>query len=99
MAPIIPKPPPNPKYPCGFPKAWKDKVCDDENNNAACFWDGGDCCGANVNTKYCEECKCLDPNAQPPPVLNKNHFQMLFNYNIFKKISVIILLLQGKTSS
>ena len=75
MAPIIPKPPPNPKYPCGFPKTWKDKVCDDENNNAACFWDGGDCCGANVNTKYCEECKCLDPNAQPPPVLNKNHFQ------------------------
>ena len=44
---------------CGQAK-WKgDKNCDDENNNAGCNWDGGDCCGAN-SYAYCKECKCLD---------------------------------------
>ena len=43
---------------CGAPH-WKgDGFCDDENNNAGCAYDGGDCCGTNVNTTYCKECKC-----------------------------------------
>ena len=29
-----------------------------------CDWDGGDCCGDNVKTKYCEKCECLDPDCQ-----------------------------------
>ena len=37
-----------------------DGYCDDENNNEACFFDGGDCCGTNVNTNYCDECLCLE---------------------------------------
>ena len=45
---------------CAVPN-WKgDSYCDDDNNTAACDWDGGDCCGGN--TQYCSECKCLDPN-------------------------------------
>ena len=48
---------------CGNP-SWKgDNYCDDENNNCGCEWDGGDCCGSNVNTYYCSICLCLDPNA------------------------------------
>merc|ERR1712048_931675 len=44
---------------CGQEK-WKgDKNCDDENNNAGCNWDGGDCCGPH-GYAYCKECKCLD---------------------------------------
>ena len=35
-----------------------DGYCDDKNNNKACFFDGGDCCGSNVNTDYCTECHC-----------------------------------------
>ena len=35
-----------------------DNYCDDDNNNAGCQWDGGDCCGTNVNTEYCSDCKC-----------------------------------------
>ena len=31
---------------------------------AGCEWDGGDCCGANVRTKYCKKCECLDPACQ-----------------------------------
>ena len=27
-----------------------------------CTYDGGDCCGPNVNTQYCSDCSCLDPN-------------------------------------
>ena len=35
-----------------------DGWCDDENNNEGCHFDGGDCCGPNVNTQYCIECIC-----------------------------------------
>jgi len=38
---------------------WKgDGFCDDVNNFASCAFDGGDCCGSNVNKQYCTECKC-----------------------------------------
>ena len=33
-------------------------VCNDEANNEGCNFDGGDCCGACVNTEYCTECVC-----------------------------------------
>ena len=39
-----------------------DYYCDDNNNFESCDWDGGDCCGVNVNTEYCTVCVCLDPN-------------------------------------
>ena len=32
--------------------------CNDETNNAEGNYDGGDCCGTNVNTDYCSDCKC-----------------------------------------
>ena len=37
-----------------------DAYCDDINNNVGCNFDGGDCCGANVNTEWCTECLCLE---------------------------------------
>ena len=37
-----------------------DDYCDDINNNFECNFDGGDCCGANVNTDYCNECLCIE---------------------------------------
>ena len=39
-----------------------DNYCDDESNNEVCDWDGGDCCGDNVYTDYCDDCECLDPD-------------------------------------
>ena len=40
---------------------WKgDGACDDENNFAGCDFDGGDCCGPNVNDKYCKTCECKE---------------------------------------
>ena len=30
-----------------------DDYCDDGANNVDCNFDGGDCCGPNVNTDYC----------------------------------------------
>ena len=35
-----------------------------DNNNAGCNWDGGDCCGDDVNTQFCSACECLDPSEQ-----------------------------------
>merc|ERR1712088_130368 len=69
-----PSPPPSPPSPpsptppsdaCGFPQWQGDNYCDDENNNAGCGYDGGDCCGDDVNTQYCSACECLDPSEQP----------------------------------
>lgn len=48
---------------CGAPKYKGDDICDDNNNNAGCAWDGGDCCGSSGHAdqkKYCKACKCLD---------------------------------------
>ena len=36
--------------------------CNDETNTEACNFDGGDCCGTCVNSKYCSTCKCLGEN-------------------------------------
>ena len=47
---------------CGYPDYKGDYYCDDENNNCACEWDGGDCCGSYVITDYCDDCDCLDPD-------------------------------------
>ena len=35
-----------------------DGYCDDDFNIEECNWDGGDCCGDNVNTQWCRYCKC-----------------------------------------
>jgi len=44
---------------------WKgDKSCDDENNNEGCDFDGGDCCGSNVDKTYCTECECKSINGR-----------------------------------
>merc|ERR1739836_314685 len=60
--PPSPPPPPPPSDACGSPQWFGDNYCDDDNNNEECGWDGGDCCGDNVNTQYCSACECLDPN-------------------------------------
>ena len=36
----------------------RNGFCNDETNIAACGYDGGDCCGPNVNTDHCVECAC-----------------------------------------
>jgi hypothetical protein len=65
-----PAPTPPPSAGCGN-QNWKgDNYCDDENNNAGCEYDGGDCCGDDVNTTYCSECACLATPTPSPPACN-----------------------------
>ena len=47
---------------CQYPDYIGDSYCDDGNNNEECGWDDGDCCGDYVNTDYCYDCFCLDPD-------------------------------------
>lgn len=35
-------------------------LCDDVNNIAECDFDGGDCCGNQVQRGQCQSCQCLD---------------------------------------
>ena len=32
--------------------------CNDEANTAECNYDGGDCCGPNINKEHCAACIC-----------------------------------------
>ena len=35
-----------------------DGFCDDANNIEECNYDGGDCCGINVQNNFCVNCTC-----------------------------------------
>ena len=39
---------------------FKDKYCDDDNNNAECQYDGGACCNKKVAgwNNFCSDCEC-----------------------------------------
>ena len=68
-APPTAGPPPTTAAPpsgCGNPNWVGDNFCDDENNNAECNFDGGDCCGDDVNTQYCSACECLEGSTAAP---------------------------------
>ena len=41
-------------------------MCDDMNNNMDCNYDGGDCCGTNVNMKNCVDCICYPQTCDGP---------------------------------
>ena len=43
---------------CEIPGIVSDGYCDDLTNTAECNYDGGDCCGSNVNTGFCVDCIC-----------------------------------------
>ena len=52
-----------------------DGVCNDETNNEGCSYDGGDCCGPNVDTQYCTDCICYaDLDCAAPLELIGNGF-------------------------
>jgi len=57
---------------CRLPKYQNDDHCDDANNKGSCDWDGGDCCGEDVNTKYCSECLCVDPEHKGSRCITKH---------------------------
>ena len=43
----------------GGAQSWiGDGFCDDANNNEACDYDSGDCCGLSTNKNFCIDCIC-----------------------------------------
>ena len=58
------QPTPIPPITCTIPEWIGDGFCDDENNNAQCQFDLGDCCN-NKNPgwdQFCTVCECLQSN-------------------------------------
>ena len=45
---------------CEDPEFIGDGFCDDATNNVQCEYDGGDCCGADIDTQYCSLCECIN---------------------------------------
>jgi len=67
---------------CEVPEWQADGYCDDENNNAACNFDGGDCCNNNNFgwNDYCFDCECLDPNAPCEDVWSQRRCNRVLNW-------------------
>ena len=57
-----------------------DLYCDDINNNIECNYDGGDCCGPNANTLYCQECLCLNDTITLPPTTDNETTSWLLKF-------------------
>ena len=52
--------------PCPLFEKIGDGLCHDENNNNICSYDGGDCCGENIDTSNCTIClNCLKFKEMP----------------------------------
>ena len=64
---------------CEFPDFKGDGCCDDENNLEACEYDGGDCCGSDVDTICCIECQCSDPNYGGSSTGDNKNFKIKHN--------------------
>ena len=55
---------------CTSNPSWiEDGYCDDGTNNQECHFDGGDCCGYNINIHYCTECICFEDVSCSAPLL------------------------------
>ena len=55
---------------CDAPDHFGDEICDDRNNNEVCGYDGGDCCGPNVDTRFCKRCQCLGGHLTTPSTIS-----------------------------
>ena len=53
---------------CPMPIFNGDGFCDDSTNIIECNYDGGDCCGSNVNGQYCTQCLCISGGDTIPPI-------------------------------
>ena len=51
-----------------------DRYCDDDTNNLKCNFDGGDCCGPDIDTQYCIDCLCLSNDTVLTMTKNKSMF-------------------------
>ena len=47
------------KWACPYDNLKGDGFCDDEANDFACDFDGGDCCGPSIVKMNCVQCQCL----------------------------------------
>ena len=61
-----------------------DGFCDDINNNKACNYDGGDCCGVDVKKHFCLKCECIgefenEKKIWGPPLTMVFGFQKYFS--------------------
>ena len=58
-----------------------DGFCDDEINTEACEFDKGDCCGDNVNTKYCWDCECKEGRELIFPRFEVTNIKVTLHYS------------------
>ena len=83
---------------CGLPEYKGDGNCDDENNNAGCWYDGGNCCpetvqGGKVKTKYCTKVSCEGHECYAGYVVIPPHMCGLIITNITNAINTAFVVL------
>ena len=56
----------------------QDGFCDDMNNNEACNYDGGDCCGTLADKRFCLQCQCICKSMK-----HKELLQLMIKLSVF----------------
>ena len=59
-----------------------DGFCDDINNNEACGYDDGDCCGLSMKKNFCVKCICKG-KSRSFKIVKKKYNQLFFSLSIY----------------
>ena len=60
-----------------------DGFCDDINNNEACDYDDGDCCGLSMKKNFCVKCICKGKSKKVKTFRRNELTQLLFTPSIY----------------
>ncbi|CBJ33146.1 expressed unknown protein [Ectocarpus siliculosus] len=95
-APVSETPSPTPSLSLCDDLRIGDGLCDDDNNNEDCLWDGGDCCECTCDTTSIYRCgandyDCLDPSGttcEEEETTTTASSSSLFNANAFLGLGI-----------
>ena len=67
-----------------------DGFCDDINNNEACGYDNGDCCGLSMEKNFCVQCICKG-KSNSLKMMNETELIIIFPQYLHAKMITIVM--------
>ena len=67
-----------------------DGFCDDINNNEACGYDNGDCCGLSMEKNFCVQCICKG-KSNSLKMMNEIELIIIFPQYLHAKMIMIVM--------
>ena len=67
-----------------------DGFCDDVNNNEACGYDDGDCCGLSMKKNFCVQCICKGKSNSSEPMKEIESIIIFLQYLHAKMMRIVM---------